>query len=51
MSILNELIEVEKGILAALGELGEAAGDAVTGTLKAAAEAVHAVIDTVAGDE
>lgn len=51
MSILDELIKVEKGILDALGELGGAAGDAVTGTLKGAAEAVHAVIDAVAGDK
>jgi len=51
MSILDELVKVEKGILEAVSELGDAAGDAVVGTLKGAAAAVHAVIDTVAGSK
>ena len=51
MSILDELVKVEKGILSAVADLGDAAGDAVVGTLKSAAEAVHAVIGAVAGDK
>lgn len=50
MAILDELRKVEQGILDAVGELGDAAGDAVVGALKAAAGTVHDVIGAVAGE-
>lgn len=51
MAVLNDLVEVEKAILGAVGDLADTASDAVVATLKAAAEAVRGVIETVGGKE
>jgi len=51
MAVVKDLIKVEKAILDAIGELAGAASDVVVGALKGAAEVVHNVIDTVAGDD
>lgn len=48
-SLLADLVKVEKAILDAVGELAETASDTVVAGLKAAADAVHTVIESVGG--
>lgn len=49
MGVLDTLLEVEKALLGVLGETAEAATDAVAAIVKAAAEGVHEVIETLGG--
>lgn len=51
MSILGSLLEIEKALLGAVGEVADAAGDAVAATVRGAATAVREVIDTVGGEK
>lgn len=51
MAILEDLVDVEKSILGAVSALADTASEAVVNTLKAAADSVRAVIETVGGSE
>jgi hypothetical protein len=51
MSILQELLDVEKAILGAIEEGADVVGDTVKAGLEGAATAVRQVIDTLGGSD